>query len=57
MTQEQLASYALQNPLTNSSDSFTRFRRNDGPSQRSWLLRAVKDADWAGFRQSAVWGS
>ena len=30
----------------NSSDSFTRFHRNDGPLRRSWCLHAVKDADW-----------
>ena len=32
---------------TNSSDFGIRFHRNDGPFRRGWLLRAVKDADWA----------
>ena len=31
----------------NSSKSFTRFHRNDGPFRRSWLLREGIDADWA----------
>ena len=28
-------------------DSFTRVHRSHGPFRRSWLLRAVKYADWA----------
>ncbi|KIJ95839.1 hypothetical protein K443DRAFT_314224 [Laccaria amethystina LaAM-08-1] len=54
---KQLTSYTLQNLLTHPSDSLTRFHPNDGPFWRSWLLCAVKDADWAGVSEMSCAGS